>query len=37
LVVDSYGLLSIALNRRSAAEELGFGAGDAVVLERAGL
>ena len=37
LVVDSYGLLSIALNRRSAAEELGFGAGDSVVLEPAGL
>jgi len=37
LVVDSYGLLSIALNRRSAAEELGFGAGDAVTLEPAGL
>lgn len=37
LVVDSYGLLAISLNRRSAAEELGFDAGDAVVLERAGL
>jgi S-adenosylmethionine hydrolase len=37
LVVDSYGLLAIALNRRSAAEELGFDAGDAVVLERAGI
>ena len=37
LVVDSYGLLSIALNRRSAADELGFGAGDAVVLEPARL
>ena len=33
LVVDSYGLLSIALNRRSAAEELRFGAGDAVTVE----
>lgn len=37
LVVDSYGLLAIALNRRSAAEELGFGEGDAVTLESPGL
>jgi S-adenosylmethionine hydrolase len=37
LVVDSYGLLSIALYRRSAADELGFGAGDAVTLEPARL
>lgn len=37
LVVDSYGLLSIALNRRSAADELGFGEGDAVTLESPGL
>ncbi len=37
LVVDSYGLLAITLYRRSAAEELGFDAGDAVVLERAGM
>lgn len=34
LVVDSYGLLSIALDRRSAADELGIAPGDAVVLER---
>jgi S-adenosyl-L-methionine hydrolase (adenosine-forming) len=33
LVVDSYGLLSIALDRRSAAEDLGLAAGAAVVLE----
>jgi S-adenosylmethionine hydrolase len=35
LVVDSYGLLAVVLNRRSAAEELRLGAGDAVVLEAA--
>lgn len=34
LVVDSYGLLSIALDRRSAAEELRLAPGDTVVLER---
>ena len=33
LVVDSYGLLSLVLDRRSAAEELGLDAGDAVALE----
>lgn len=33
LVVDSYGLLSIAVDRASAADQLGLGAGDAVVLE----
>jgi len=33
LVVDSYGLVSLALDRRSAAEELRIGAGDAVTLE----
>ncbi len=32
LVVDSYGLLAIALDRRSAADELGLGTGDAVHL-----
>ncbi|MBI2710470.1 MAG: SAM-dependent chlorinase/fluorinase [Actinobacteria bacterium] len=32
LVVDSYGLLSIALDRRSAAEELGLGPGSQVTL-----
>ena len=35
LVVDSYGLLAIVLNRRSASEELRLGAGDAAVLEAA--
>jgi len=35
LVVDSYGLLSVSLNRRSAAEELRIGAGDAVTVEMA--
>ncbi len=35
LVVDSYGLLSIALDRRSASEELRIGAGDPVTLEPA--
>ncbi len=33
LIVDSYGLLSIAVDRRSAAEELQLGAGDEVLLE----
>ena len=33
LVVDSYGLLSIAVDRHSAADELGLGSGDEVVLE----
>lgn len=33
LVVDSYGLLSIALDQRSAADELGLAAGTEVVLE----
>ena len=32
LLVDSYGLLSLALDRRSAAEELGLRAGSGVVL-----
>ncbi|MDQ4096993.1 MAG: SAM-dependent chlorinase/fluorinase [Actinomycetota bacterium] len=35
LVVDSYGLLAVVLNRRSASEELRIGAGDAIVLEPA--
>ncbi len=35
LVVDSYGLLAVALNRRSAAEELRLGAGDPVILQPA--
>jgi len=33
LVVDSYGLLSVSLARRSAADELGLSAGDQVQLE----
>jgi len=33
LVVDSYGLLALSLDRRSAADVLGLGAGDAVRLE----
>jgi len=33
LVVDSYGLLAVALDRRSAAEELALSAGDLVRLE----
>ena len=33
LVVDSYGLVSLALDRRPAAEELRLGPGDAVTLE----
>ncbi|HEX9546088.1 MAG TPA: SAM-dependent chlorinase/fluorinase [Acidimicrobiales bacterium] len=32
LVVDSYGLLSLSLNRASAADELGLAAGDGVTL-----
>ena len=35
LLVDSYGLLAIAVDRGSAAEELGLHEGDALVLERA--
>ena len=34
LVVDSYGLLAVCLDRRSAADELGLGAGDEVRLAR---
>jgi S-adenosylmethionine hydrolase len=34
LVVDSYGLLAVALDRASAADELRLAAGDRVVLER---
>jgi S-adenosylmethionine hydrolase len=34
LVVDSYGLLSIALDRQSAADALGLGAGEGIRLER---
>ena len=33
LVVDSYGLLSVCLDRRSAADVLGLGPADPVVLE----
>ncbi len=33
LVVDSYGLVAVALDRRSAAEELALGAGDPIRLE----
>ena len=33
LIVDSYGLVSVAVDRQSAAEELGLGTGDEVVLE----
>jgi len=36
LVVDSYGLLAISLDRRSAAEELHLGPGDPVVVEPIG-
>lgn len=32
LVLDSYGMLAISLDQRSAAEELGIGAGDQIVL-----
>jgi hypothetical protein len=35
LVVDSYGLLSLAFDRRSAADELRITAGDAVTLAKA--
>jgi hypothetical protein len=34
LVVDSYGMLALALDRRSAAEELRIAAGDQVRLTR---
>jgi S-adenosylmethionine hydrolase len=34
LVTDSYGLVSICLERQSAASELGIGAGDEIQLER---
>lgn len=34
LVVDSYGLLSVAVHRASAADELGLRAGDEVTLEK---
>jgi S-adenosylmethionine hydrolase len=34
LVVDSYGMLALALDRRSAAEELGIAAGDQVRITR---
>jgi S-adenosylmethionine hydrolase len=36
LVVDSYGMLAVALDRRSAAEELELRPGDAVTLEGGG-
>ena len=36
LVLDSYGMLAICLDRRSAAEELGLAAGDQVVLASLG-
>jgi len=36
LVVDSYGLLAVALDRRSAAEDLALAAGDLVRLEPSG-
>jgi hypothetical protein len=32
LVVDSYGLVTVAVDRGSAADELGIGTGDEVVL-----
>lgn len=35
LVVDAYGLVSVAANRHSAAEDLGLGAGDTVTLREA--
>jgi S-adenosylmethionine hydrolase len=35
LVVDSYGLVSIAFDRRSAADELGLRSGDTVRLGEA--
>jgi hypothetical protein len=34
LVVDSWGMIAVALDRRSAAAELGLAAGDQVVLDR---
>jgi S-adenosylmethionine hydrolase len=34
LLVDSYGLMALALNRTSAADELGLRAGDSVTLGR---
>jgi S-adenosylmethionine hydrolase len=34
LVVDSWGMLAVALDRRSAADELGLAAGDEVVIDR---
>jgi S-adenosyl-L-methionine hydrolase (adenosine-forming) len=36
LVVDSYGLVSVALDTASAGEQLGIGPGDAVLVEPAG-
>jgi len=33
LVVDSYGLLSLSMSRRSAASELGIGADEKIILE----
>ncbi|HEX2273269.1 MAG TPA: SAM-dependent chlorinase/fluorinase [Acidimicrobiales bacterium] len=36
LIVDSYGLIAVALDRRSAADELHLGPGDAVRIEPAG-
>lgn len=33
LVIDSYGLLAVCLDRRSAADELGLGPGDPVIVE----
>ena len=36
LVVDSYGLLSVVLDQASAADQLGLGAGDAVLVEAPG-
>jgi S-adenosyl-L-methionine hydrolase (adenosine-forming) len=35
LVVDSYGLISVVLDQASAADQLGLGAGDAVLIEAA--
>ncbi|HEV2759423.1 MAG TPA: SAM hydroxide adenosyltransferase, partial [Acidimicrobiales bacterium] len=35
LVTDSYGLVSIALDRRSASEELRIGSGDSVTIKAA--
>lgn len=36
LLIDSYGLMALAVNRASAADELGLAAGDAVSLEAPG-